>query len=77
MTSDSELTMLIGENIARHRKNQGIAQKDFADVVGIHRVQMNRIQKGVNSPSAAVLFKIADALGVSGDALRQINPKIS
>lgn len=54
----------LGENIAFYRRRKDITQEMLAEIVDVHNVHMNRIEKGVSAASLDKIFAIADALGV-------------
>lgn len=68
-----ELRKNLGANVIRLRRARGLTQEQLAKEVELSRVQLNRIENGHNSPSAEILYALADALGVTADALRQIS----
>ncbi len=72
MIENVDLKKVVGENVARLRLQAGLTQTDLADKIGVTRVHITRIETGVSSPSAEVLFALSDALQVTADALRQI-----
>jgi transcriptional regulator with XRE-family HTH domain len=53
-----------GESIRAIREPLGIPQQDLAEMAGISRSHMNKIEQGVEQPSPVTIRKIADALGV-------------
>jgi putative transcriptional regulator len=56
-------------NIAQIRKQKGFTQMKLAELVGVNRFHISRIERGKSSPSLKLLMKIADALDVSLDDL--------
>jgi putative transcriptional regulator len=60
----------LGRRIRRARLHRDITQKALADLVGISRNAMNKLEKGdTQNPHMSHLRKLADALGVSMDYL--------
>ncbi len=55
--------------LAEIRKAQGMTQERLAEVTGVHRVTIARIETGEVSPKAETLKRLADALGVYVDDL--------
>lgn len=51
------------------RIHQNLQQKELAARVGIHVLHYGRYERGLSQPSASVLRRLAEALGVSGDYL--------
>lgn len=72
MIDSSELRKALGQNVRRQRIAHGMTQEELAAKVEISRVQMNRIEQGIQSPSLETSFALADALGVPVDSFRQI-----
>lgn len=57
--------MSLGNNIAKHRKERGLTQKEFAELVGIHKAHVTRIENDRLQPNKTTLAKIAEVLAVS------------
>jgi transcriptional regulator with XRE-family HTH domain len=72
MIENSELRQTIGANVKRRRNAIGVNQAELAKRVGVTLVHISRIETGISSPSAEVLFAISDALGCKADELRQV-----
>jgi transcriptional regulator with XRE-family HTH domain len=51
------------------RSAKGLSQGELSKVAGIHYMHLSKYERGVARPSADVLKKIANALGVSSDFL--------
>ncbi|MDH5609595.1 MAG: LexA family transcriptional regulator [Cyclobacteriaceae bacterium] len=62
-------TVSIAENIKVLRKRAGYTQEQFAGQVGIKRSLVGAYEEGRAEPRLQTLMKIAEVLGVSGDAL--------
>lgn len=69
---NQKLRQALGANLRRLRKAAGVTQENLAEKIGISAVHLNRIEKGHSSPSAEVLFALADSLNVTADNLRQL-----
>lgn len=50
--------------IGRIRQQRGLSRRVVADLAGIHENTLKNIEGGRSNPTLAVLFGIADALGV-------------
>ncbi len=59
----------LGERIKYLRKQKGLSQTDLANQVGISYAQVGRYETKGAQPSAEVVKKMADVLGVSPDYL--------
>jgi transcriptional regulator with XRE-family HTH domain len=56
--------LLFGEVISQLRRNACLSQEMLADRAGIHRTYISQLERGLKSPTLAVLMKIAAALDV-------------
>lgn len=63
--SEKKSAKVIGENIAFHRKEKGLTQKQLADEIGVNRMTIARYEQGLYSPKSAQIESIAEALDVS------------
>lgn len=72
MIDEDRLREVLAANVPRLRRQQRLSQQQLADAVGIHRVTLARIETRRVTPTADVLFALADELGVPADALRQV-----
>ena len=59
----------IGQNVRRYRLEKGWSQEEFAFESGIHQTYVSGIETGARNPTATVIQKIAEALGVPPAAL--------
>ncbi|RAL20832.1 helix-turn-helix domain-containing protein [Thermoflavimicrobium daqui] len=60
---------MVGVNIKRLRKKQGITQTVLAQSVGIRQESLSRIEKGRLNPSLSTLTRIAKELNISVSTL--------
>ena len=60
---------LLGENIQRLRKRNGIKQEELATAIGVAGPTLSLYENGKSSPNHKVIQKIAQQLGVSVGAL--------
>ena len=51
------------------RSGKGLSQSKLAALIGVHVTNISRYERGENKPTSSVLYKLADALGVSADFL--------
>jgi transcriptional regulator with XRE-family HTH domain len=68
-TFDAELAQAFGATVRALRSEQGVAQESLANLAGIERSHMGKIERGEHMPTLAIIFKIASALGCSATAL--------
>ena len=62
--------MSLGRNLKELRQKQSLNQKDLSDRSGVSQATISRIETGqVRQPGSSALKSLADALGVSADAL--------
>lgn len=59
-----EMYKNLGLNIAYYRKKKGFSQIRFAEMIGISRTHMNRIENAECAVSLDVVFNICDALDI-------------
>ncbi len=57
--------MEINKKIKKLRKEKGLTQKDFANIINISEMSIRRYESGDRKPSVETLNKIAAALNVS------------
>lgn len=62
----------LGLNIAYYRKSAGLSQMELAELVGVSRTHMSRIETAGCAVSLDVIFDIADALNVDAGKLFEI-----
>jgi len=63
----------LGVFIQRRREEIGLSLRQFAEVAGLNKGHLSRIENGERSPTTeSVLAKIAQALDVSIDELRTL-----
>lgn len=61
--------MTIAERIRLIRQQRKLSQKELADKAEVNLKSLSRYELGTSIPPADLLKQIADALGVSADAL--------
>lgn len=71
MLKSETLRQNLGANVRRLREAKGWTQRELAELVGVHHININRIECGRHSPSSELLYQLADVLNVSTDSLRQ------
>lgn len=59
-----ETLLLFGEVICELRRGAGLSQEALADKAGVHRTYVSQLERGLKSPTLAVLMKLAAALEV-------------
>jgi transcriptional regulator with XRE-family HTH domain len=61
--------MTIAERIRLYRQQKGLSQAELAEKSQVNNKSLSRYELGSSIPPADVLKNIADALGISSDAL--------
>ena len=61
--------MVNGERIKALMKEQGILNKDMAEVVGVTEAMISYIIRGLREPNVSTMARIAKRLGVTVDEL--------
>jgi transcriptional regulator with XRE-family HTH domain len=61
--------MKVDNNIKKHRVSKNLSQKDLANMVGVDRSFITRVESGERQLSVARLIQIADILECSLDEL--------
>ena len=51
------------------RTERGIAQETLANLAGVERSHMGKVERGEHQPTLSLIFKIAGALGCSTTVL--------
>lgn len=74
-TFDAELAQAFGAAVRALRTERGIAQELLANLAGIERSHMGKIERGEHMPTLAIIFKIASALGCSTTVLMAATEK--
>ena len=60
---------LFGQEISRLRKNRGISQEELGFQAGVHRTYVSQIERGLKSPTLAVILRLTQALRCSAGRL--------
>lgn len=61
---EGELQKNVGENLKAHRKERGLSQEAFAQVLGVHRTYMGGLERGERNLTLKALERIASKIGV-------------
>ncbi len=60
---------MVGLRIRQLREERGLSQREFAELIGVVVMQINRYERGLNVPSVETVVKMAQALHISADQL--------
>ena len=74
MTSDTNQTM--GSRIARYRKQKNLTQEELGRAVGVTTQAVSKWENDTSLPDILLLPQLAQALGVTLDALYGLEPEI-
>jgi transcriptional regulator with XRE-family HTH domain len=55
---------LVGKNIKKFREKKGISQEALADLAGVHRTYITKVEQGKTNISVLNIFRIAEALKI-------------
>jgi transcriptional regulator with XRE-family HTH domain len=58
-----------GKQLRALREARGWSQEEFADRAGLHRTYVSAVERGVRNPTLTVLGRLANALGISIEAM--------
>jgi transcriptional regulator with XRE-family HTH domain len=61
---EGDLQRIVGENLRAHRKERGLSQETFAEVLGFHRTYMGGLERGERNLTLKSVERIAEGLGV-------------
>lgn len=64
-----QLDVCIGKNISKYREKLGMTQAEPAEMVGISTAFLSRAERGEKSMKVHTLYRLAEALSISCDAL--------
>jgi len=59
-----ETVVYIGERLRRLRERKALRQEDLAELAGVGKNTVNRIEKNRTEPHMTTVRKLAEALGV-------------
>ena len=62
------------ERLRKLRKAKGFTQEELGRLADVHNVNLSRYERGLSNPSAVVLKRLAEALGVSVGHLVEGDP---
>lgn len=68
---------LFGEEIGRLRRTRGFSQEELGFQAGIHRTYVSQIERGIKSPTLAVILKLSQALGcLAGRLVTEVEKRL-
>jgi transcriptional regulator with XRE-family HTH domain len=76
MKKASDIGVIFGEVLRRHRSAKDISQEELAFLSGVDRTFVSRLERGIRQPSITTVIGIGQALGVSAaDLVRETEEK--
>jgi transcriptional regulator with XRE-family HTH domain len=60
-----DMRRLVGRNVARIRRAQGLSQEELAARSGFSQQYLSGLERGQRNPTVVTLYELAQALGVS------------
>lgn len=61
---EGDLQRAVGENLRAYRRERGLSQEAFADLVGVHRTYMGGLERGERNLTLKSLERIAEQLRI-------------
>jgi len=69
-----DMRRLVGRNLARIRRAQGLTQEQLQERSGFSQQYLSGLERGRRNPTVVTLYELAQALGVSYLDLLQPGP---
>lgn len=61
---EGDLQRVVGENLRAYRRERGLSQEAFAQVLGVHRTYMGGLERGERNLTLKALERIAARLSM-------------
>ena len=61
-----------GEVMRQHRRGQGLSQEKLAEISGLDRTYVSKLERGIHQPSLTAFLRLAQALEVSAAEMVEI-----
>ncbi len=61
----SPLAVRFGRNLWRQRRRADLSQQELADLTGLHRVDLGRVERGEQLPRLDTILKVSAGVGAS------------
>ena len=61
---EGDLQQIVGRNLRRIRRERGLSQEEFADLLGVHRTYMGGDERGERNLTHRSLERLADRIAV-------------
>jgi transcriptional regulator with XRE-family HTH domain len=66
---EGDLQRAVGRNLRAYRREHGLSQEAFADMVGVHRTYMGGLERGERNLTLRSVERIAQRIGVTPSEL--------
>jgi transcriptional regulator with XRE-family HTH domain len=76
MASTSSPNHLIPVRLRQERQLRGLTLEQLAERAGVSRAMISKIERGQSSPTAVLLSRLGDAMGLSLSALMSAQPPV-
>ena len=64
-----DVRQIVGENVRRYRRENGLSQQEVANRMGVDRAYVSGLELGQRNPTVVTLWHAAQALGVEVNLL--------
>lgn len=61
---EGDLQRVVGENLRAYRKERGLSQEAFAQMLGVHRTYMGGLERGERNLTLKAVERLAEKLGL-------------
>lgn len=61
---EGDLQLIVGRNLRRIRRERGLSQEEFADLLGVHRTYMGGVERGERNLTLRSLERLADRIAI-------------
>jgi transcriptional regulator with XRE-family HTH domain len=66
---EGELQRRLGRNLRARRRDRGLSQEAFAELLGLHRTYMGGLERGERNVTLRTVERLAARLGLEADEL--------
>ena len=66
---EGDLQRIVGRNLRRIRRERGLSQEEFADLLGVHRTYMGGVERGERNLTLKSLERLADRISIDARTL--------
>lgn len=62
--SETDIDVILANNLAKARESVGMTQKQLSEKVGIYQADISKIERGLANPSLNTLKRLAEGMGM-------------